>query len=132
MMDIKKYLPLGSIVKLEGMDDNIMIMGYMPYGELDGKSISGDYSGVKVNEGYNYENSIVFNKEHISNVIFMGYKNMEIINRLKCCDIMLDTIKNSKKDDNVADEIVAKIINSNTNSEIVKETKSVIEEDLNE
>jgi hypothetical protein len=129
MIDTNKYLPLGSVVKLNDLDDKIMIIGYMPYGTVKEGNIASDYSGVRVSEGYNYDNAIMFNKDNITNIIFMGYKNEIIIKRLKKYDALLKLLKSDKEDDNV-DRVLNRIITSGTKSNIVDKPKNILVEEL--
>lgn len=79
-MDIKdkypKYLPIGSVILLNGGKKRIMIMGYAQVDEKAKKEY--DYIGCMYPEGivYNVEN-ILFNHNDIANIYCIGFINKE-------------------------------------------------------
>ena len=101
-MDTSKYLPIGSVIKIEQFAKEVMIIVYMAYTE-DNKAeiISRDYVGIPVEEGYKEDNRILFNKEDITNVIFIGYKTYNTVNILNNLDKSLDFFKRIKPDDDI-------------------------------
>lgn len=75
--NIKKYLPLGTVVLLEGASKRVMITGFVgKSSELDGRIF--DYSGCVYPEGFSsYKEIFVFNHTQISKVVSLGYVDDE-------------------------------------------------------
>lgn len=72
---MKDYLPLGSVVLLEGAKKSLIIIGTMQIDE-DGKEY--DYISCTFPEGYiDDETFFLFNEEDIVEVKFIGYVNAE-------------------------------------------------------
>ena len=68
-------LPLGSIVKLNGVDDKIMIIGV---NQIDKDKEKYDYCGCVHPYGFvNSNNLLVFNNSDIIETIFEGYFDEE-------------------------------------------------------
>lgn len=73
-MDYNNLLyPLGTVVKLKGKDQKIMI--YTIAVKIDGKSI--DYLGKEIPRGQ--VQGIAFNHEDIQEVLFIGYQKEHIL-----------------------------------------------------
>lgn len=73
-----QYLPLGSVVQLEGTTVKLVIVGYAPT-QLDTEEITlWDYSGAKYPEGIlSPEELYLFNHNMITEVVFLGYHDQE-------------------------------------------------------
>lgn len=72
----KRYLPIGSVVKLKN-NELTMITGYYAI-EYKRDIVVYDYSGCKYPEGLMVKSGIVsFNHRDIDDVLFIGYKNNE-------------------------------------------------------
>lgn len=72
---MKSYLPLGSVVLLEGASKSLIIIGTMQIDE-DGKQY--DYISCAFPEGYiNSETFFLFNEEDICEIKYIGYINSE-------------------------------------------------------
>lgn len=126
-MNTERYLPIGSVVTIEKYDKQVMIIGYIAYSKDNpNKIISGDYVGIPLEEGYEEDNKILFNKENITNIIFMGYKDIQTINRLKILDESLHLLKNSNSAEDFMNEIYAKSINQKTNSKAYSKVESTV------
>lgn len=77
-MELKKMLPIGSVVRLSGAHKKIVIMGTMQTKLKDGNLIAYDYLGVPFPEGYfGSDSGLLFNHSSIEEVIFQGYHNLE-------------------------------------------------------
>lgn len=77
-MDIKNYLPLGSIVRLKGGTRKLVIIGINQKGS-DDKSY--DYSSVLYPYGYlNADELFLFNNSNIEEIIYKGYSDKELEN----------------------------------------------------
>lgn len=73
---MKKYLPIGSVVQLQGGNKRVMIYGRKQIEEDMGKEW--DYIGCLYPEGYiNKEYTYLFNQEHIEKVYFLGFQDVE-------------------------------------------------------
>lgn len=67
---MKKVLPIGAVVLLNGAKDPLMIVGYLPKG-IDNKER--DYMGVPYPVGFvSLESVCCFNEEDIKEILFVG------------------------------------------------------------
>lgn len=64
-------LPIGSVIKLKDSDKYIMITGWFQYDE---NKSNWDYSGCLYPQGIIEPNNILFNKEIIDHILFLGYQ----------------------------------------------------------
>ncbi len=70
MTSIKNLLPIGSVVKLDGVDKKLTVMGIRP-ANRDGEQY--DYLGVAFPEGFTgVENMFLFNHEFVESVEYIG------------------------------------------------------------
>ncbi len=75
----KRYLPIGSIVKLKTKDSLFMITGYYSVEYTNDLEIY-DYSGCAYPEGIMIKSSYCsFNRKDIDKVLYEGYKNDDYI-----------------------------------------------------
>lgn len=72
---MKKLLPLGSIVYMQGGSQKLMILNRAPQIELNGKIQLFDYSGCVYPVGLTVEQALYFNAENIDKVLFEGYSD---------------------------------------------------------
>lgn len=71
---MKKYLPIGSVVTLNGGTKKLMIIGRSQICQ----DVSYDYSGCLFPEGYlNKDSLYVFNNEDIETLYYVGMQNEE-------------------------------------------------------
>ena len=90
----EKYLPIGTVVLLEGATKKIMIMGYCPMG-ADNKVF--DYSACTYPEGLiSSDKTLAFNHSQIKQIIFMGLESDEQKNFSSQIKEMLKDIDNLK------------------------------------
>ena len=76
----KRYLPIGSVIKLKNKDKSIMITGYYSV-EYENDLEIYDYSGCAYPEGVMIKSSYCsFNQSDIKKVLFEGYKTVEYTN----------------------------------------------------
>ncbi len=76
-MQIKKYLPLGSVVLLKGAKHRAMIIGFCINDQEDDNKLY-DYIGCLFPEGlFTLENIMAFNHEDIGEIFYMGYSDKE-------------------------------------------------------
>lgn len=94
MKDQEKFLPIGSVVILEGGTKKIMITGFCSISEMDRTQVY-DYSGCIYPEGYLSSNQIcLFNHDQIEKVFFTGYESEEEKEFKKSLEKIVDDFKN--------------------------------------
>lgn len=75
-MEPKTYLPIGSIVLLDGQKKRVMINGRRVISRLDG--VEHDYRGCFYPEGVvDDKDIVVFDSSDISMVYFIGFQDIE-------------------------------------------------------
>ena len=76
-MNYEKFLPIGTVVMLEGGKKRVMITGFLTSSNND-KNIVYDYSGCLYPEGIlSSEQTLVFNHDKIKEVHFIGFMDNE-------------------------------------------------------
>ncbi len=90
----EKYLPIGTIVTLQGATKKIMIVGYCP---MDNNKKVYDYSACTYPEGIiTADKTLAFNHSQIASIDFMGFESQEQIDfnsQIKTMLAQLETIK---------------------------------------
>lgn len=83
----EKFLPIGSVVLLEGASKRLMIIGFCVTNKNGGDDKVYDYAGCLYPEGViSSEETALFNHERIKKVYFKGYsdyENDQFMERLK-------------------------------------------------
>lgn len=75
-----KYLPIGSVVLLEGGTKKVMITGFLPMQSDSPNEKIYDYSGCLFPEGLlSSDQTAVFDHSQIKEICFIGFKNEESI-----------------------------------------------------
>ncbi len=75
-MDNHTYLPIGSVVALEGQNKRVMIDGRRIRSQSEGKEYN--YRGCLYPEGIRENGDVIlFNNEDISMVYFIGFQDIE-------------------------------------------------------
>lgn len=101
--DMKKYLPIGTIVKLKNVDKLTMIAGYFPRSEANGKIW--DYSAFPYPEGMIDNDKIVqFDGEAIEKIIVMGYQDEFQMQFIRAVMAKADEIKGQAGQDSEVTE----------------------------
>ncbi len=74
-----EYLPLGSVVKLQGGDAELMIIGRLPImsNEEQSEALVYDYMACLDPVGVNVEEAYYFNQDDINEVVFEGYASKQ-------------------------------------------------------
>ncbi len=73
--DVKKLLPIGSVVHVKGASKNMMIIGIATTNE----NKYYDYFAVLYPEGFiDDKHSYLFNHQDIDKIVFIGYINSEM------------------------------------------------------
>lgn len=74
MTEIKKLLPVGSVVRIQGVEKRAVIMGVLPQNE----GVVYDYIGVPYPEGFlGMDSMIMFNQDVVELVDYYGRINAE-------------------------------------------------------
>ena len=74
MAQIKNLLPVGSVVKLKGLDKKVSVMGIL----INNGGTRRDYIAVPFPEGFiDTEHRFVFDHDDIEKVDYLGYINSE-------------------------------------------------------
>lgn len=77
-MDVRNYLPIGSVVLLRSAIKKVMVTGMMPRVSQDGEFRQYDYIGVLYPEGFiDTDSMVLFDHDMVNDVIFKGYDNPE-------------------------------------------------------
>ena len=72
-MTDRRHVPIGQIVKVRNLEQQVMIVGLFPIVEKNGEQGYFDYSAVYTPIGLTGPDSLFFNKEDIEELIFIGY-----------------------------------------------------------
>lgn len=95
-MEIKKWLPAGSVVLLKDSTKRVMIIGFLQIRQDDQSRIY-DYSGCLFPEGYqDSEHVYLFDHEQIEKVYSVGYMDEEVFafeENLKAAEEEYDTTR---------------------------------------
>lgn len=79
---MKKFLPLGSVVKIQGINSRIMVTGFLQK-EREGEKVW-DYCAVLFPNGVlDSENMILFDNEVIEVIYFIGMQDPEVFSMMK-------------------------------------------------
>ncbi len=96
----EKYLPIGTVVLLNGGTKRIMITGFVSMSPDTGDRIF-DYSGCLFPEGfYDYNEVLVFDHSQIAKVFFKGLVDEEEVNFKKQLKETVATLNVPKPQDN--------------------------------
>lgn len=69
----KQQLPLGTVVKIKGREENLMIISQFPVMTINGEQGYLDFGATTLPTGFTNQEIILFNKEDIEEIIFLGY-----------------------------------------------------------
>lgn len=76
-MNFEKYLPIGSVVLLEGAQKRVMITGFAAKAQATGETLY-DYIGCLYPEGViSSEQNLLFNHDKIVKIFYLGYSDDE-------------------------------------------------------
>lgn len=90
---MKRYLPVGTIVKLKDVDKLVMIAGYFPSGASRPDYVW-DYSAFAFPEGMIGEDKVIqFDNESIEKIMVVGYQDAAQMNFMKVVAQKADEIK---------------------------------------
>ncbi len=110
----EKFLPIGTVVLLEGATKKIMIIGYCPMGN-DNKVF--DYSACTYPEGLiSSDKTLAFNHNQIKQIVFMGLESEEQQNFSKQIKNMLNNIDSLKNVELPNDDVQTQSLDSNVST----------------
>lgn len=93
-------LPIGSVVKVAGIDNNMMIIGYFQVADNE-PDIVRDYAGVVYPGGIgNTDEVFQFDREAIEGIPFIGYEDEEQHDFIMQLNMAEQDIKNQFKQEN--------------------------------
>ncbi|MBP2624065.1 DUF4176 domain-containing protein [Streptococcus oricebi] len=76
MIKVDNLLPVGTVVKVKGSDDNFVIASELPLAELNGEKGYFDFGAASLPSGFTGENFLFFNKEDVTEIVFLGYVDL--------------------------------------------------------
>lgn len=104
----EKYLPIGTVVLLEGGTKELMITGYCITTEKDPNKVY-DYCGCMYPEGYLSSTlNCVFDHSQIVSILSMGYIS-------EACQTFLDNLKEMTKEEEETNEPLLQPIEETVN-----------------
>lgn len=77
MSEQNRLLPVGSVVKVNGNDQNFMIISQLPIAEIEGKQGYFEFGAVTLPIGLTSQDMFFFNAEDIDNLVYLGYIDAE-------------------------------------------------------
>ena len=96
----QNLLPIGTIVKVEGVEQLLMICGYAPCSEEE-KKIR-DYSLIGFPNGFFSEEGVLqVERDKIAEIIFDGYRNDKTDPFLETIDEYVKQLKEGGKSENI-------------------------------
>lgn len=95
-MEERKHLPLGTIVRVNNLDRDLMIIGLFPIVEKEGVQGYFDYTATYLPLGAVNEENVFFNKEDIKEIIFVGYIEISFQQILSNYDELVEKIEYPK------------------------------------
>ncbi|WP_431770470.1 DUF4176 domain-containing protein [Streptococcus gallolyticus] len=72
-MNEREHLPIGTVVRVNGDSQNLMISTLFPVTEKDGQKGYFDFGAVPLPLGVVSQDLVFFNKEDIEEILFLGY-----------------------------------------------------------
>ena len=92
----KKFLPVGSVVKIKSIDQRVMIVGFMQK-QSDTEKMW-DYSAVLFPNGMiDSQNVILFNGDAIERVYFIGLQDVETFSFMQALVKKVDELEEASK-----------------------------------
>ena len=121
--NLKKYLPIGTVVMLKGGSKRVMITGFcsMP---TDDQNTMYDYSGCMYPEGFlSSDQTALFNHDQIEKVYHLGFADEEEQKFKASLNILVGQINNTTS--NVASSINVNQVNTVNQSQAMSTEQSV-------
>ncbi|MDN6070297.1 MAG: DUF4176 domain-containing protein [Lactococcus plantarum] len=77
MSEQKSPLPIGSVVQVNGSEQNFMIISQLPIAEIDGKQGYFEFGAVTLPIGLSSQDMFFFNSDDVNHLIYLGYIDLE-------------------------------------------------------
>lgn len=81
-----KQLPIGSIVRVAGSSEQLMIVAQFPITTVKDQQGYFDFGAVSLPIGLSNQQLYFFNKENIQELIFMGYTDIKFQTFISNCE----------------------------------------------
>lgn len=88
----RKHLPIGSVVRVKGNEQEFMITSLFPVTEKAGQQGYFDFGAVLLPLGAVTRELMFFNKEDIEQIVFLGYIDIQFQELLANYDDLLESI----------------------------------------
>ena len=92
----RQHLPIGSVVRVHGNDNNMMITSLFPVTEKGGEQGYFDFGAVLLPLGAVTRDLMFFNKEDIDQIIYLGYVDVHFQELIANYDELVDKIEYPK------------------------------------
>jgi len=103
MKELDEILPIGSVVRLRGVESKTIIVGILPVSTEDEEEEIHDYIGVMYPIGFaGMEDAppYMFMHEDIEEIVFRGYENVEQKKMIQTLQELLDSVGQSIQEEN--------------------------------
>ena len=70
-------LPVGSVVKVTGSEQEFVIISQLPVTEIDGKQGYFEFGAAMLPMGISSQEMIFFNSEDVAKIIYLGYIDVQ-------------------------------------------------------
>ncbi len=107
-----RVLPIGSVVTLKGNPTRLMIVGYLVKNKETDTMY--DYCACIFPNGLDVNNNILFNREDIDVIFFIGYQNKKSILSTKLIKDCIDKIDKGENVEEILTDLVKDNIKDNT------------------
>ncbi|MBR2649976.1 MAG: DUF4176 domain-containing protein [Sediminibacterium sp.] len=77
MSEIQPPLPVGSVVKVTGSEQEFVIISQLPVTEIDGKQGYFEFGAAMLPMGISSQEMIFFNSEDVDKIIYLGYIDVQ-------------------------------------------------------
>lgn len=77
MSEQKSPLPIGSVVQVNGSEQNFMIISQLPVAEIEGKQGYFEFGAVPLPIGLSSQDMFFFNSDDVNHLIYLGYIDLE-------------------------------------------------------
>lgn len=91
-----KPLPVGSVVKLNGGDQNLVIVSLLPVTEMDGEQGYFDYGMAFLPNGLDGQKLVFANNENIQEIVYIGFIDVYFQSFVENYDELVNEIEYKK------------------------------------
>ncbi len=93
MSEKKKPLPVGSVVKVNGSNQEFVIISQVPLTEIDGKRGYFEFGAATLPMGLSSQEMIFFNTEDVDKIVYLGYIDVDFQEFANNYEEILSTIQ---------------------------------------